>query len=396
MDLFTKCHKFTRAREIKEMGFYPYFKAIADSDATEVTIEGRRVIMIGSNNYLGLTHHPHVKEAAIHAIERYGTGCTGSRFLNGTLELHHQLEQELARFFKKEACLVFTTGFQTNLGVISSLGAKNDVILCDRENHASIIDGCRLSFADTRKFKHNDMEDLERHLQLATEDEHTGVLVIVDGVFSMMGDLANLPEITRLCKRYGARLLVDDAHGVGVMGGHGRGTAEHFGVENDVDMVLGTFSKSFASIGGYVAGPEKVIDYIKHHGRSMIFSAAVPPASAAAALAALEVMEREPERRRVLWENAETMRRAYRDLGLDTGISETPVIPIIIGERLAAFQFWKNLFDRGVFTNPITSPAVPPGMDLIRTSYMASHTPEQMERVAEVVAEVAREMRLVA
>jgi len=396
VDLFNKCQKFTRAREIKEMGFYPYFKAIADSDATEVTIEGRRVIMIGSNNYLGLTHHPHVKEAAIHAIERYGTGCTGSRFLNGTLELHHQLEHELARFFKKEACLVFTTGFQTNLGVISSIGAKNDVILCDRENHASIIDGCRLSFADTRKFKHNDMEDLERHLQLATEDDNTGVLVIVDGVFSMMGDLANLPEITRLCKRYGARLLVDDAHGVGVMGGHGRGTPEHFGVETEVDLILGTFSKSFASIGGYVAGPENVIDYIKHHGRSMIFSAAVPPASAAAALAALEVMEREPERRRVLWENAETMRRSYRDLGLDTGISETPVIPIIIGERIAAFQFWKALFDRGVFTNPITSPAVPPGMDLIRTSYMASHTPEQLERVAGVVAEVARQMRLVA
>jgi 8-amino-7-oxononanoate synthase len=352
--------------------------------------------MIGSNNYLGLTHHPHVTEGAIKAVERFGAWCTGSRFLNGTLELHEELERRLAKFFRKEACLCFTTGFQTNLGVISSLAGKNDVILCDRENHASIIDGCRLSFADLRKFKHGDMEDLERHLDLANEDEATGKLIIVDGVFSMMGDLANLPEITRLAKKYGARVIVDDAHGVGVMGGHGRGTAEHFGVEDEVDLILGTFSKSFASIGGFVAGPESVIHYIKHHARSMIFAASMPPACAGGVLAALEVIEREPERRRVLWENAETMRRAFRDAGFDTGVSETPIIPLVIGDQLGTFRFWKELFDGGVFANPITSPAVPPRMDLIRTSYMATHTPEQMERVIEIVTRVGRKLSLVA
>ena len=395
-DLFAKCASFTKPLELEAAGLYPYFQAISESEGTEVEIGGQRLIMAGSNNYLGVTHDPRVREAAIRAVERFGSGCTGSRFLNGTLELHEELERRLARFLGYEEALVFTTGFQTNLGVISSLAGRGDVVFTDRENHASIMDGCRLGFGELRKFRHNDMADLEEQLRRELPRRRGGWLIVVDGVFSMLGDLANLPDLCELAGRYGARVLVDDAHSIGVMGAHGRGTAEHFGVEDKVDLVLGTFSKSFGSIGGYVGGSEEVIRWIKHHARSMIFSASLPPASCAATLAALDIVEQEPERRARLHENATFLRDGLHALGFDTGPSVTPVIPILIGERNATFRFWRELYEHGVFTNPITAPAVPAGMDLIRTSVMATHTREQLQQVLDTVDLVARKLRVVA
>ena len=378
------------------MGIYPYFTAIEESEGTEVVVGGRRLLMVGSNNYLGLTHDPRVKKAAHEALERYGSGCTGSRFLNGTLELHETLEERLATFLNKEAAVVFTTGFQTNLGVISSLVERTDTIFTDRENHASIMDGCRLSFGEIIKFRHNDMDELRESLERHAPNRRGGQLIVVDGVFSMLGDLANLPEIVRLAKIYDCRILVDDAHAIGVLGKNGRGSSEHFGVEDDIDLMLGTFSKSFGSVGGYVAGTAKVISYIKHHARSMIFSAALPPSAVAAVMASLEIIKSEPERRERLHENAEFLRNAIRDLGFDTGTSCTPIVPIMIGNQEGAFRFWRELFDAGVFTNPITSPAIPQGMDMIRTSVMATHTREQLQRVIDVISAVARKLRLVA
>lgn len=395
-DLFAKCAAFTKPDELMAVGLYPYFHAIGESEGTEVEIQGKRMLMVGSNNYLGVTHDARVREAAIRAVERFGSGCTGSRFLNGTLELHEELEERLARFLGTEAALVFTTGFQTNLGVISSLVGRGDVIYTDRENHASIMDGCRLGFGELRKFRHNDTNELEELLRREAPRLRGGQMIIVDGVFSMLGDLAELPRICELAEEYGARVLVDDAHSIGVMGAHGRGTAEHFGVEDKVDLVLGTFSKSFGSIGGYVGGTREVIRWVKHHGRSMIFSASLPPASCAATLAALEIIEQEPERRLRLHDNANFMRQGLHELGFDTGPSVTPVIPILVGEREATFAFWRELFDNGVFTNPVTSPAVPKGMDLLRTSVMATHTRDQLQEVLDVIARVARKLRLVA
>ena len=395
LDLFQKCYGFTRARQVQALGLYPYFIPITDSEGTEVEIDGRRLVMAGSNNYLGLTHHPHVVEAAAAAVNRFGTSCTGSRFLNGTLELHEELERRLARFLGRESALCFSTGFQTNLGVISSICGKNDVILCDRENHASIFDGCRLSFAELRKYRHEDMEDLERQLQAASRPEVRGKLIIVDGVFSMMGEIANLPGIVELAKRYGARILVDEAHSVGVLGENGRGAAEHCGVEKDVDLIVGTFSKSFASLGGFVAGPEPVIHYIKHHARALIFSASIPPSAAAAALASIDVMEAEPELRTLLRDRATYVRDGLAELGFQVGRTETPIVPVIVGDQDRLFAFWKELFETGVFTNPVTSPAVPAGMDLIRTSYMAAHTPEQCDRVIEIFAKAGRRQGLI-
>jgi 8-amino-7-oxononanoate synthase len=393
-DLFAKCEAFTTPDQLQALGIYPYFQPIEASEGTEVEIRGHRLLMVGSNNYLGVTHDPRVQEAAKRAIGRYGSGCTGSRFLNGTLALHEELEARLARFLDCEAALVFTTGFQTNLGVISSLVGRGDVIFCDRENHASIVDGCRLGFGEVKKFKHNDMAALEEQLDQHQANRRGGQLIVVDGVFSMLGDIADLPAIVELAERYDARVLVDDAHAVGVLGENGRGTAEHFGV--DVDLVLGTFSKSFGSIGGYVGGSKEVIRYVKHHARAMIFSAALPPASVAATLAALDIIESEPERRDRLHQNADFLRQAFRRLGFDTGPSQTPIIPLVVGNREATFRFWRELYDNGVFTNPITTPAVPPGMDLLRTSVMATHTQEQLDRVVDVVARVARKLRLVA
>jgi len=383
LDLFTKCTSFQRAKELIRQGYYPYFQPISESyEGTEAVVNGQRLIMFGSNNYLGLTHHPRVREAAEKAAERYGTGCTGSRFLNGTLDLHEELERRLAKFIGKEACLTFSTGFQSNLGSIATLVGRDDVIFCDRENHASIFDGCRLSFGEVRKFRHNDMQDLER--LLAREEASGGKLIVVDGLFSMLGDMADLPSIVKLARKYEARVLVDEAHAVGVLGPRGVGTAEHFGLVDDVDLILGTFSKSFASMGGFVAGPESVIHYIKHHSRPLIFSASISPACAATVLAALDVIETDPSVREALWENVRYVRQRLVDLGFDNGDSQTPIQPIIVGDQMKTFIYWKRLFNEGIYVNPVISPAAPPGKDLIRTSYMATHTREQIDRALEV------------
>lgn len=389
LDLFEKCRRFDRADQLRQVGLYPYFLPISESLTEEVVIDGRRLIMIGSNNYLGLTHHPKVMEASIRAVEKYGTGCTGSRFLNGTLDLHVDLEARLARFLGKESCITFSTGFQSNLGVLSTLAGKNDVILCDRENHASIFDGCRLSFADLRKYRHNDMEDLER--QIAGVPDSAGKLIVTDGVFSMKGDLCDLPAIVRIAKRYGARIVVDDAHGVGVLGRNGRGTAEHFGLEDDVDVIVGTFSKSFACLGGFAAASADVIDFVKHTGRSLMFSASITPASAACALAAVDIIENEPERRQRLWAHVSRMQSAFVELGYDVAESRSAILPIPIGNDVDTFRFWRRLHDEGVFANPVVAPAVPQGEGLIRTSYIATHTDAELDRVIEVFARLGRE-----
>lgn len=392
MDIFAKCSTFTQASDARQAGYYPYFIPLEDTEGTEVVINGRRLIMIGSNNYLGLTTHPKVREAALEAIRRYGTSCTGSRFLNGTLEMHEELERRLAAFMRKEAALVFSTGYQTNVGTISSIVARGDFVITDRDDHASIVDGCRLSFGEMKRFRHNDMADLER--LLASLPEEPGKLVIVDGIFSMGGDIAPLPEIAPICKKYGARLMVDDAHSIGVLG-EGRGTAAHFGMDDDADLVMGTFSKSFASLGGFIAGKAGVVDYIKHTARSLIFSASIPAANAAAAMAALEIMQTEPERRTRLMAVAAKMRKGYKALGFNIGESQTPIIPIIIGEDAKTFMTWKALFSAGVYCNPVISPAVPPGMALLRTSYMATHTDEQMDRALGIFETVGKEMGII-
>ena len=392
MDLDAKSRRFTVARRLKAAGCYPYFHPIESAQEPEVVVGGRRMIMIGSNNYLGLTTHPKVKEAARLALERYGTGCAGSRFLNGTLDLHEELERKLARFKRREAALVFSTGFQTNLGVLAALGGKGDVLITDRRSHASIVDGCRLSFGQIRRFRHNDMADLERVLARSGKG---GKIIVVDGVFSMEGDIANLPEIVRLAQKYGARVMVDDAHATGVLGKEGRGTAEHFGLEEEVDLVMGTCSKALASIGGFVAGRAEVIDYLRHHARPLIFSASLPPSCVATISAALDIIEGEPERREKLWENAQRMRQGLTALGFDTGTSETPIIPVILREDRLAFQCWKLLHEAGIFANPAVSPAVPKGHALIRTSYMATHTPAQLDRVLEAFRMVGKRLGVI-
>jgi len=391
MDIFEKCRAYTAAKEAIESGIYPYFIPLNENEGTEVIFQGKRLIMIGSNNYLGLSTHPKVREAAINAVKRFGTSCTGSRFLNGTLALHEQLETELAEWVGKEAALVFSTGMQTNLGTISSLVGRDDVVILDKEDHASIVDGARLGFGKIERFRHNDLEHLERVLRSIPES--SGKLLVVDGLFSMEGDLAPLPEMSKLAKKYNARLMVDDAHGMGVMG-DGRGTAHHFGVTEDVDLIMSTFSKSFASLGGFIAGDEDTIHYIKHTARALIFSASIPPANAAAALAALHVMKEEPELSRRVRSIADRMRKGYTELGFNIGNSITPVIPIIIGSDELTFATWKMLFDNGVFVNPVISPAVSPGRQLLRTSYMATHTEEQMDQVLEIFAKVGKTVGL--
>jgi 8-amino-7-oxononanoate synthase len=391
-DVFSKCVDFTRAEELRSAGLYPYFRAIESSADREVTIGGRRMIMIGSNNYLGLTTHPRVVQAAKQAVDKYGSGCTGSRFLNGTLDIHEELEERLAKFMRKEATLLFSTGFQANLGGLSVLAGKDDVILCDRMNHASIIDGTRLSFARTIKFKHNDMEDLERILR---EVDQQGAIVVTEGVFSMEGDLGELQGLAALKMRYGFRIFLDDAHGIGYMGAGGRGVAEHFEVENEVDLVMGTFSKSFASLGGFLAGPAKVIDYIKHHARALMFSASMPPSAVATVLAALEIMETEPEHRERLWKNVLKMHAGYKAMGFNIGRTESPVIPIMTGTVERTLQFWHALFDAGIFVNPIIAPAVPRDMCLLRTSYMATHTDQELDRVLETMELIGRRLGVI-
>ena len=392
MDIFKKCSSYTVAKEAMAIGLYPYFIAMQDNEGSEAVFQGRRLIMCGSNNYLGLTTHPKVRQAAKDAIDRFGTSCTGSRFLNGTLEMHENLEHELAAFVGKEAALVFSTGMQTNLGTISALVEADDVVVLDKEDHASIVDGARLSFGRIKRFFHNDMDSLKNTLQDIPDEK--GKLVVVDGLFSMEGDIAPLPEMISICRQYGARLMVDDAHALGVLGG-GHGTAAHFGVTEQVDLIMSTFSKSLASLGGFVAGDEEVIHYIKHHARSLIFSASIPPSNAAAALAALQIIREEPERAKRVNQIAEQMRKGFRELGFNIGNSTTPVIPIIIGDDTRTIRTWKLLFDNGVFVNPVLSPAVSQGRQLLRTSYMATHTDAQMEKVLEVFKKVGKEVGLI-
>jgi 8-amino-7-oxononanoate synthase len=393
LELFEKCKKFTEARKVIASGYYPYFIPISSEQDTKVTVRGKEMIMIGSNNYLGLTSHPQVKQAAIDAIKMYGSGCTGSRFLNGTLDIHEELERRLAQFMNKEASLVFSTGFQTNLGTISALVNKGDYIIMDRSDHASIVDGCRLSFGKVLKFRHSNMSDLKR--VLSSLPKNSGKLIIVDGVFSMEGDIAKLPDIVELAKKYHARVMVDDAHSIGVLGENGRGTAEHFGLENEVDIIMGTFSKSFASIGGFIAGSEEVIHYVKHFSRALIFSASPPPSAVATVSKALDIIIAEPQRRKRLWQITHRMHRGFRELGFDIGDTETPIIPIMVGENLKTFKFWKMLFDQGLFANTAIAPAVPPGTARIRTSYIATHTDSQMDRVLGVFEKVGKKMGVI-
>ncbi|MGV8050758.1 MAG: aminotransferase class I/II-fold pyridoxal phosphate-dependent enzyme [Anaerolineaceae bacterium] len=392
MDLFTKCYQYEYVRQARKDGWYPYFIPLDRNEGTEVIYEGRRIIMCGSNNYLGLTTHPKVRKAAMDAIAEYGTSCTGSRFLNGNMTMIEDLEKQLAEWVGKDAALVFSTGMQVNLGTISALVEKNDIVILDKEDHASIVDGAILSGGKIERFRHNDMEHLERVLKSLPADK--GKLLVVDGLFSMEGDLAPLPEIIPLCKQYGVRLMVDDAHAMGVLGG-GHGTATHFGVTDQVDLIMSTFSKSLASIGGFVSGDFDVIDYIKHHARSLIFSASIPPANTATVLAALEVMREEPERIEKLDQNARFMREGFKSLGFNTGHSVTPVIPILIGDDERTFQAWRLLFENGVFTNPVISPATAPGRQLLRTSYMATHTQDQLEKVLDIFSKVGKEVGLI-
>jgi 8-amino-7-oxononanoate synthase len=393
MDVFEKCLKICETTQgLRARGHYFFFRKLESPQDSEVVVNGKRVIMIGSNNYLGLTIHPRVKEAAIKAIEKFGSGCAGSRFLNGTLEIHEALEEKLARFFRKEAALVFATGYQTNLGTLSALLGRNDVAVIDKYDHASIIDGCRLSFGKVKKYRHNDMRDLERVLE-AIKDK--GKLIIVDGVFSMEGDIADLPSIMKLAKTYGAKVMVDDAHAIGVLGRGGRGTAEHFGLEAQVDLIMGTYSKSLAAIGGFVAGSREVIDFIKHVGRSMIFSASLPPSLVASVSAALDIIEEQPQLRTQLWKNTHKMLEGYKKLGYDTGTSETPIVPVIIKDSIKVYEMCKLLFEHGVFVNPVVSPAVPPGRELLRTSYMATHTEEQLDKVLAAFEKAGQELGLI-
>ena len=391
--LFDKCRNFTRAREIQAAGLYPYFKPISHSEDTVVVIEGKERVMMGSNNYLGLTHHPAVLSAAKAALERYGSGCTGSRFLNGTLDLHEKLESELAEFFGKESCLVFSTGYQANLAVISGLVGRGDVVVLDKLDHASIVDGAKMSHGETVRFNHGDLGSLERRLQKVPAG--SGTMVIVDGVYSMEGDIADLPALLKLTQKYAAALVVDDAHSVGVLGPNGEGTAAHHGVTDEIDLIVGTFSKSLASIGGFAAGSETVIHFLKHHARPLIFTAALPPANTAGVLAALEVMRREPDRRARLWENTKRLQEGLRGLGYDIGPTETPIVPVLIGPMDKTFLFWRKLFEAGVFTNPVVPPAVPPSQCRLRTSLMATHTPDQIDRALDAFAALGKELGVV-
>lgn len=392
MDIFKKCREFDADKKAMEKGIYPFFQPLEGTEGTEVTMNGRKVLMLGSNNYLGLTTHPKVREAAKKAIDTFGTSCTGSRLINGTLCIHEELEHRLAAFMRREAALVFSTGMQTNLGSISCLIGRNDIVITDKEDHASIVDACKLGYGEVKRFVHGDLEQLERILEKIPEDK--GILVVVDGIFSMGGEIVDLPKLGPLCRKYGARLYVDDAHAAGVLGG-GRGTAVHFDQLKDVDLTMGTFSKSFASLGGYVVGDKDVVNYIKHTARSFIFSASLPAPSVMAAMAALDIMESEPEHVERLWENAHFMMKGFRELGFNIGHTQSPIIPIIIGEDDKTFMFWKVLYDAGVYTNPVCAPAVPQGMSLLRTSYMATHTREQLTKALGVFEKAGKELGVI-
>ena len=387
MDLFKKCENLEKVKFAKEKGIYPYFHTLNSKQGPEVVMEGNDIIMIGSNNYLGLTSHPEVIEAGIKALEQFGSGCSGSRFLNGTLTAHVELEKELAEFLRKEDVVTFSTGFQSNLGIISAIAGRTDYILCDKENHASIYDGCRLSFARMLRYNHSDMEDLERQLK-TIDTEKSGILIVTDGVFSMSGEICKLPEIVALAKKYGARVMVDDAHGLGVLGEHGRGTAEHFGLEDEVDIYMGTFSKSLASLGGYMAAKKEVCEYVRHVSRPFIFCASITPSNVACARKALEIIKREPQRIKNLHHISSYMREGLKKNNISIIESQTPIIPIYVYEDVKAFTACKLLFERGVYVNPVVSPATPVGQALLRTSYTATHTEEQMDRAIKEITEV--------
>ena len=394
IDIFEKCRAYEDAKRVQAAGVYPYFRPIEATEGSSVVTHGKRRVMIGSNNYLGLTHHPKVQAAAKAAIDTFGTGCTGSRFLNGNLALHEELEKKLAKFLNKEACLVFSTGFLANQGALSCLVGRNDVIYSDRENHASIIEGTRVALGDTVKFKHNDIADLERVLA-STRSKYKGALIVADGVFSMSGDIFKAQEAARLAKQYQCRFYLDDAHSLGVLGAKGQGTGHHFDIVNDVDLIVGTFSKSFASIGGFVAGDENTIHFIKHNCRPFIFSAAMPPAAAATVLECLRLVEEEPEHLANLWKNVKKMKRGLTGLGYNTLNSQTPIIPILIGDEHTAFAFTQKLYDRGVFATPVVRFAVSDGCSLIRTSYMASHEDSDLDYVLEVLESLGKEFGII-
>jgi 8-amino-7-oxononanoate synthase len=391
-DLYDKVKGFTAAKEAMELGIYPYFRALSHSEGVTATFEGKQVVMLGSNNYLGLTTDPRVKQAAAAALERYGTSVTGSRFLNGTLELHLELERRLATFVGMEAVLVFSTGYQTNVGTLTAILGKGDYAILDKEAHACIVDGVMMSRGEMKRFKHNDVDDLDRVLRGLPTD--AGKLVVIDGVYSMGGDIAPLPEILEVCKRHGARLMVDDAHGVGVTG-QGRGTAWQFGLSDQIDLMMGTFSKSFASIGGFIAGSHDVIHYIQHHARSLIFSAALPAPNAAAVLAALDIIESEPQHVQKVWQNADYMRSGLQQLGYNVGGSQTPIIPVIIGDQYLTGITWGALIENGVYTNPVVPPATPPNASLLRTSYIATHTTELLDKALQAFKIVGENLELI-
>ena len=393
-DIFDKCRAYEDAKRVQAAGVYPYFRAIESTTGYCVVTDGKRRVMIGSNNYLGLTHHPRVQAAAKNAIEHFGTGCTGSRFLNGNLILHEQLETQLAAFLGKEACLVFSTGFLSNQGALSTLTGRNDVIYSDRENHASIVEGTLVALADTVKFRHNNMADLERVLA-ATRHKYEGGVIVADGVFSMSGDIFNFPQAAELAKKYNCRLYIDDAHALGVLGPQGRGTEQYFKGLGLADLVVGTFSKSFASIGGFVAGEKDVIHYLKHKCRPFIFSAAMPPSAAATVLECLRIVHEEPQHLQNLLRNAKKMQKGLVGLGYNTLNSQTPIIPLLIGDDFTAFAFTQKLYEHGVFATPVVRPAVPEGCALIRTSYMASHQDEDLDYVLEVLETLGREFKII-
>ncbi|MBI4776420.1 MAG: aminotransferase class I/II-fold pyridoxal phosphate-dependent enzyme [Deltaproteobacteria bacterium] len=392
--IFRKIDTYSVSLEAKKLGIYPYFREITSEQNTEVRLkQGGNVLMLGSNNYLGLANHPEVKEAAIKATEKYGATCAGSRFLNGTLDLHTELESELAAWVGKESALLYTTGFQVGQGVLAAILGRRDHVLLDRHNHASILDGAKLSPAAIDRYMHNDMEHLEELLSHMEEDQ--GRMIVVDGVFSMEGDIVRLPRLLELADTWHAAVMVDDAHGLGVLGELGRGTASFFGLTDKVDLIMGTLSKSLASVGGFVAADEQTIEYLKHHSRALIFSASMPPSSAAAALAALKVIKREPERIERLWENTERMRRGLTSLGYDTGLSETPIIPIHVGNLDTLARMFKRLETEGIFVNPIIPPAVPPNHCLLRISLMATHSPAQIDRALDILGRVGRELNVI-
>ncbi|MBI4803222.1 MAG: pyridoxal phosphate-dependent aminotransferase family protein [Elusimicrobia bacterium] len=388
-DLFEKCRNFTIARQLMDAGIYPYFKEIESEQSTEVVIQGKKFIMMGSNNYLGIANDPRMKKAAMDAVHKFGTGTAGSRFLNGNTVLHTELERKLAAFKGRQAALIYATGYQMNLGVVSSLVGKGDVAVVDKLDHASILDGCRLSHGEIRRFQHNNPADLDRVLKEIGSSK--GRLVIVDGVFSMEGDVCPLPEIVRVAKKRGARIMVDDAHATGILGRRGRGTSEYFGLNHgEVDVIVGTCSKALASVGGFVAGDKDIIHYIQHTSRSMIFSAALPPASVAAISKALDIIESEPERIKKLWDNSKYLLAEFKALGFNTGETQTPIIPVIIGDNTKTFLLWKALYEAGLFTNPVVSPAVPPKRALIRVAVMATHTRAQLDKALDILETCAK------